>query len=374
LSAGTLVGTRGTEMKKPTKRKVSPSRQKSRPDTPEAAVVPKAQKPRSSRAITLKDVAEVVGVSMQTVSYALNGTGSVSEELRAKIREVTRQMSYRPNRSAKAMRTGRSNTIGLVVNNMSNPFFAELAQAIERAAASARYAVLLIDARGEEVESPETLDRIEALTSHPVDGVVSTANFKSVRNLDLPVVFISGDPIRSRDRSGSDNLAGVLVEHLIELGHTRFGLVTSPRPGGVPVRRQTTLEVLERHKLAVAWEYVTPASERVDENVFPYLARRNVTAIVCSNDVVAISVLGALRHLKIRVPDDVSVVGYDGIAWSAIVTPSLTTVRSPFAEIGRAAIHLLSDRLKDPNRRARTVLSPAVFMPGESTGPPPRTR
>src|SRR5690606_18664485 len=101
-----------------------------------------------------------------TVSSALNARGSVSEELREQIREAARQLGYRPNRSARAMRTGQSNTIGLIVYDMGMPFFAELAQALERALASAGYAVLLVDVQGQEVPSLDTLERIEALPSY----------------------------------------------------------------------------------------------------------------------------------------------------------------------------------------------------------------
>lgn len=345
------------------------------------STTPRARRPRAlpidakvSGAVTLKHIAGVVGVSMQTVSSALNARGSVSEELREQIREAARQLGYRPNRSARTMRTGQSNTIGLIVYDMSMPFFAELAQALERALASAGYAVLLIDVQGQEVPSVETLERIEALPSFPVDGVISTIRYKAVANLDLPVVFTGGrEP--ARDSAGIDDALGqrLLVEHLLKLGHRNFGLVTCPTPGGVPVRRHAAIETLQGRG-TIAWEYRTPVSENVDDDFLQLIKRRNVTAIICMNDVVAISVQAALRRSGISVPGDVSVVGHDGIAWAGIVTPALTTVRMPFGEIAKAATQLLIERLKQPNKRARSIRFPATFVEGESSGPVPVRR
>jgi LacI family transcriptional regulator len=357
-------------MKKPSKQSIS----KKVPVASSAAsdVTQKAVSRARSRSVGLKDIAAVVGVSMQTVSYALNGTGSVSEELRGRVREIARKMGYRPNRSAKAMRTGRSNTIGLVITDMSNPFYAELAQEVERAAASARFAVLLIDAQGDQVASPETIERIETLPSHPVDGVISTVMFKSIMSLNVPVVIFGG-PVPRHDSVGMDDTTDqiVLIEHLLALGHRRFALVNSPRPGGVGPRREVSLDRISQDA-AVLWEYTTPPDERADDDVLPYLERREATAIVCSNDTVAISVQSQLRKLGISVPDEVSVVGYDGIAWGAIATPGITTMRMPFPSIGQAAVQLLNDRLQTPSRRAKSIRFHATLVERESTAPPPK--
>jgi LacI family transcriptional regulator len=299
----------------------------------------------------------------------MNNNGSVSEEVRARIRAIGDRMGYRPNRSAKAMRTGRSQTLGLVISDLGNPFYAEFARSVERAAAAQRYAVLLVDAQAStagKAAAGETAERIAELMSHPVDGVISTVRYPSVLRLDVPVVFL-GNPVRGRDSVTSDDVRGgkALAEHLLALGHRRFGLVTSPLPGGIPIRRGALIERL-RGEARIVWEYQTPPTENVAPEVAMLLQRRDVTVIVCSNDIVAISVQRALRDLGIGVPDDVSVVGYDDIPWAAIVTPALTTMKLPIAEMGRATVRFILDRLQDPGRRSRRLSLPVTLVERES--------
>lgn len=331
---------------------------------------PRVRRTDGTPAPRLKDIAKIAGVSLQTVSYVMNNNGSVSEEVRARVRQIGKRMGYRPNRSAKAMRTGRSQTLGLVISDMSNPFYAEFARAVERAAAAEGYAVLLVDAQAPAAETAEIAERIAGLKSHPVDGVISAVRYPSVLTLDVPVVLL-GVPVRGRDSVSSDDVRGgkALAEHLLSLGHRRFGLVTSPLPGGIPIRRDALMERL-RGEAEIVWEYETPASEMVAPDIAGFLLRRDVSIIVCSNDIVAISVQRALRDLGIVVPDDVSVVGYDDIPWAAIVTPALTTMRLPLADMGSAAVRFVVDRLHGPRRRARRVNLPVTLVVRESVAKP----
>lgn len=325
----------------------------------------------------LKDIAKVAGVSLQTVSYVMNNTGSVSEEVRSRVREISERMGYRPNRSAKAMRTGRSQILGLVVSDLSNPFYSEFARAVERAAAVARYAVLLVDAQAPAAETTESASiaaRIAELQSHPVDGVISTVRFPSVLKLDLPVVLL-GLPAPGRDSVTSDDERGgeALAQHLLSLGHRRFGLVTSPLPGGIPIRRDALLRRL-RGEAQIIWEYKTPPTERVATDVTELLLRRDVSVIVCSNDIAAISVQRTLRDLGISVPEDVSVAGYDDIPWASIVTPALTTMRLPLADMGRVAVQYVLERLEGRHRHPRRLSLPVTLVERESVAKPDESR
>lgn len=338
-----------------------------------AGARPRARSGESPPATRLKDIAKVAGVSLQTVSYVMNNNGSVSEEVRARVREIAARMGYRPNRSAKAMRTGRSQTLGLVVSDLSNPFYAEFARAVERAAAVVRYAVLLVDAQAPAAETAESAGmaaRIAELQSHPVDGVISTVRYPSVLKLDVPVVLL-GVPVRGRDSVTSDDERGgeALAEYLLTLGHRRFGLVTSPLPGGIPIRRDSLIRRL-RGEAEIIWEYETPPTERVAPDFAEFLRRRDVSVIVCSNDIVAISVQRVLRDLGISVPHDVSVVGYDDIAWAGIVTPALTSMRLPLADMGRVAVQFVLERLEEPQRRSRRLSLPVTLIERESVAKP----
>jgi LacI family transcriptional regulator len=326
---------------------------------------PKGRDKRASSATTLKDVATVAGVSFQTVSYVMNGKGSVSDEVRERVRKIADRMAYRPNRSAQSMRTGRSRTIGLIVSDMANPFHAEFAHAVEKAAATARYAVLLVDVQAPSARAANIAERVAELQTHPLDGVISSVHHPSVIKLDLPVVLLGASG--SRDSVTADDVAGgvAVAEYVLQKGHRRVGLVTSPLLGGIPARREALLATLQG-KAEVLWEYTTPISERVGPDAAELFRRRDVSVVVCSNDMAAISVQRALHDLGVKVPQEMSVVGYDDIAWAAIVTPALTTVRLPLSELAVAAIGLIEERLESPRRRSRHLKVPIQLIERES--------
>jgi LacI family transcriptional regulator len=328
------------------------NRQRNNRNRSSADRVARAPTRRELNAVTLWDIAKAAGVSAQTVSCVVNNSGSISEVVRERIRRFIDELGYMPNKSAKTMRTGRSQTLGLVIADIRHPFFPELAHAVQRAAREAGYALLLVTTDG----SPEEVaERVATLKSHAVEGIVSTENIAPVQRLGLPTVIV-GDPARGMDSITSDDVAGgtMLAEYLLAHGHRRFGLVTSPRRGCVPTRRAAFVKRIEG-EADVVWEMYTPPSEILTEGIASTLGRRDVSAIVCSHDLIAIDVLRALRQHGLRVPDDVSVVGFDDIPWASIVTPALTTVRQPFSGLGQGAIDLLVDRIANPERRSRRI-------------------
>ncbi len=317
----------------------------------------------SSLPATLRDIATIAGVSVQTVSLVINNSGSISQTVRDRVQDVARRLGYIPNKSAKAMRTGRSQTLGLIIDDLGHPYWAEYAQEVERAAAAQHYAVLLIDAHDESAEP-----RIDALRTHPVDGVITAVYTPAVKRLDLPIVVISS-AARDRDSVTSNNLAGgwMVIDHLLARGHSRFALVTSPRTVGVPDRRKGFVERLAHSK--VLWELETPIEETIPAEFASLVARKRPTAIVCWNDTIAVGVLRALHDLKIDVPDEISVIGYDDISWAKVVTPALTTVRQPFDVAAQRAMELLTKRMADPGRDTQHVEIDVVLVERESTGP-----
>ena len=315
---------------------------------------------RRSGATTLRDVAVAVGVSLQTVSRALNNYGSISEELRDRIRLVADQMGYVTNRTARAMRTGRSQVIGFVVTDMRSPFFPELAHAVERAAATAGYVVLLVDAEG------STRDTVEVLKSQQVDGVIFTENSPTLELLDRPVVVLS-DSTRGRDTVSSNDVqgGGLLAEYLLSRGHERIGMITSPLSTCVPVRRGAFMNYPGCSE-TICWEQYTGPDEIISDEILARLKQLDVTALVCSHDVIAIRTLRALWELGIRCPQQMSVVGFDDIPWAALSTPSLTTIRQPFEAMGSEAVRLLIDRINHPTRRMRHVKLDVALVERES--------
>jgi LacI family transcriptional regulator len=315
--------------------------------------VPRQATPR--RPATLKDVAREAGVSIAAVSYSLNGGGTIGEEVRARVREVAERIGYRPNRSAQAVRTGRTMSVGLIVPDLNNPYYPALAQAVERAARHAGYTVVLIDTSGSEAGE---LAAIHHLENHGVAGAVwcqtSTGQAGSADDYQVPIVVV-GSPGVAFDNVTADDAEGghLAARHLLQLGHRRIGILAGASiPEGLDERYGAFIDELNG-QAEIPWDGKTPYSIDLDERMVEHLARREVTAVLCGNDLIAIGVLRAARQLGIAVPGELSVVGFDDIPWASIVSPALTTVNQPVGEMAAVAMTLLLDRIADPNRTVR---------------------
>src|SRR4051812_14352559 len=239
---------------------------------------PKHRSPAPRSTVTMRDIAEAANVSVQTVSCVMNNKGSISDAIRARVRKIADERGYRPNLTAKAMRTGRTQTIGLVIADIRVPFFPELAYWVQRAALSRGYSVVIVDTDG---TAEQTAERILTLKAMAVDGVITTETLPAVFDLGLPTVVIGG-PVRGLDSVTSDDAGGgaMIAAHLLALGHRRIGLVTSPRPSCIPERRAALIAGLEG-KAEVVWEVTTPASETISNEIRRMFNKINVTAVVC---------------------------------------------------------------------------------------------
>jgi len=307
------------------------------------------------KAATLKDVAREAGVSIAAVSYSLNGGGTIGEEVRTRVREVAERIGYRPNRSAQAVRTGRTMSIGLIVPDLNNPYYPALAQAVERAARQAGYTVVLIDSSGSEADEIEAMRHLE---NHGVAGAIwcqtSTELARAADDYQVPIAVIGSPGVAFDNVTADDEQGGRLAaRHLLALGHSRFGVLTGASvPEGKDDRRAAFLDEL-KGRAEIRWEMKTPYSIDFDQRMVEKLAGRDVTAVLCGNDLIAISVLRAARELRITVPRDLSVVGFDDIPWASIVTPALTTINQPVGEMAAVALTLLLDRIAEPTRPVR---------------------
>ena len=324
------------------------------------------------KAATLKDVAREAGVSIAAVSYSLNGGGTIGEEVRARVREVAERIGYRPNRSAQAIRTGRTTTLGLIVPDLTNPYYPALAQAVERAARQAGYTVILIDTSGSDEEEIEAIRHLE---NHGVAGAVwcqiSAQPEGEAGDYQIPIVVI-GSPGRNFDNVMTDDSLGgkLAARHLIELGHKRIGILGGAAvPVGKDERRSAFASEL-RKRAEIIWDLTTPYSIDLDRAVIAHLKRRDVTAVLCGNDLIAIGVLRAARELGITLPGDLSVVGFDDIPWASIVTPALTTINQPVGEMAAVALTLLRDRIAEPGRAVRHFKVGVKLVTRDSATPP----
>lgn len=325
---------------------------------------------------TLRDLAAAVGVSVTTVSNVLNGRPNVGSDIRERVLRAAKKLGYRPNLAAQAMRTGRTRAIGLVLPDLTNPFFPELAQAVENTARSAGLLVCLIDSQG---KTEGEADGFSLLMQHAVDGVIwcplgPTAP-ATLKNFSKPVVLIDR-PRQGYDVVQSDYAMGgrLLAEYALRMGHTSVGLLSGPeRIESARQRRDGFLGARPR-ELKVAWEVGVGFDGLLTrEAVAALTRRRSATLIICGNDLIAISAIRCLSEHGIRVPEDVSITGFDNIRWTELVTPRLTTIAQPIAAIGAKAVELMRERMSgEPLVSRRTIFDVALIERDSVRRLPPR--
>ncbi len=330
---------------------------------------------------TSRDIAREAGVSQSTVSRAMRGDARVTVETRHRVAEVADRLGYMPNRSAQSLKSRRSQTVGVVVADLRNPYFLEIVDGIQDELNLAGYRSFLVTDRLDFGRGTELVD----VLGGSVDGVI----FASSRSADeapirlasrgMPVVLINREIERQGfDRVLSDyGMGGILAaRHLHELGHRRIGLITGP--SSLAVFRDR-----EREFRRVLAEFGTPFDERLRrEGLYTHqvgsqwcadLMRRPdpPTAIFCADDVVAFGALDAALQLGLRVSDDLSLMGYDDIEMAAWEMFSLTTIRQPMGDMAREAARLVLQRIgglamdEEPQRRVYA----ASLVRRASTGP-----
>lgn len=297
---------------------------------------------------TIKDVAAKVGVSVATVSNALNGKPNVGSAMRRKVVRAAKDLNYRPHRAAQAMRKGRTRTIGLVLPDLTNPFFPQLAQTVENKARKLGLLVCLIDSQN---TAEGEIDGVTLLAQHGVDGIiwcpVGPRIPPPIRTLDRPVVLIDR-PRPDFAVVQSNNLMGgrLLAKYALRQGHTRVGLLSGPRNVENAQQRRTGFVTACPERIDVAWEVRVGFDGHLPREARDALVRRRgATLIIAGNDLIAINAMRFLIQNNINVPEDVSIAGFDDISWARIVSPSLTTIAQPLPAIGACAVELLQERM-----------------------------
>ena len=331
---------------------------------------------------TIKDIARMAGVSTATVSYVLNGTRPVSPERHQRVTAAIRELQYRPNAVAQSLRRKQTRTIGLIVPDNSNPFFAEVAKGVEDAGYEAGVSVILCN-------SDSSFDRelryMELLHNKRVDGVIfiaTTAKADHVRGLTaagVPLVtFYRQVPDLNVDTLVVDNLGGgyLATRHLIELGHTAIACVapaSSESPSALRVSgfRQAMAEAGLAVDEALIFRGDNRFSGGKDGAEHLLQTGKPMTAIFAGNDVMAIGVMRTLHLQGLSVPGQVSVVGFDGISLGAYVTPALTSIVQPRYEAGQKAFQLLLERMRDGySGQPRAITLETRLEVRDSSAPP----
>lgn len=329
------------------------------------------------------DVARLAGVSRKTVSRVLNDEPYVSDEARRRVLAAAEELGYRLNHAARALASGRTRSLGVVALGTAGYGTASLLVHIEQAVRDAGYALRVINTPDGDPE--DIAGALEALLEQGVDGlIVSEPVVKGEVPLrvDVPVLFVGAPPSFTATRTltvsvGAHELARAATEHLLELGHDTVHHLAGPR------KWYATKDRIEgwRAALAARGAHEPPLLNGDWSAASGYAAGRalasdrSVTAVFAAGDEMAIGLIHALREAGRRVPEDISVVGFDGNPVFAYVSPPLTTVRQPFEAAARAGVGLLVHAVERPEAELpHTDEPPVELVVRGSTAPPPPHR
>lgn len=310
----------------------------------------------------IADVAARAGVSVTTVSHVLSQRRPVSEATRQKVLAAVDELGYHPNGLARSMRTQRTNTIGLVVPDITNPFYPAIARGMRDVLAPAGYLIVVCDTDGDPV-----MERfvVEQMIARRLDGLafggyyLHAADVAPAVNAGVPVVLFG----QRRSQRGIDAVncddfgAGMLAtEHLLSQGHQRIGYVTGPAGQGPPADRVdgylaalAAADIQHDPRLIARTQFSRDGGEAGMLELLDL--PEPPQAVVCTNDIVAIGALAAAQSRGKRVPDDIAIIGYDDIEAASLVSPALTTVLIPAREEGRACGRLLLHRLTESDQQ-----------------------
>ena len=337
------------------------------------------------RKATIVDVAKRAGVSVATVSRVVNANYPVKEETRKKVQDAIGALDYVPNVQARELNTQRSSTIGVVVPGLYNMFFAQVIDGIEDTIRQDDYSLLLNCAQN---DPQQEMRCITALVSRNVSGLVvispNTAHIKESFYQQLvrrtPLVFINAyHYIEGVSYVGNDEALGTqeALRHLQSLGHERILFVRGEKSDSYQIKEDT-------YRVAMRGRGIDPARyivnigngnsvETVDDTadvLMRILPQTDATAVFCCNDLMGVGTLNAAHALGIRVPDDLSVMGFDNIALARYVTPKLTTMDQNMFRLGESAAQLLIDKIETGETKRVTLDN--VLVARESTGMAPK--
>ena len=344
--------------------------------------------------MTIKDVAQKAGVSIATVSRVLNGYAHVRPAVRARVQTVIAELDYRPNRLASSFRTQQSRIVGVLLRQQRTPFSSSLAYAIEEFLFDAGYQVLICstngDAAREEAYIRSMLElKAQGVIIRPSGSTARTGdNVALLQKAGIPVVFADmWYKVAGVSGVVCDNFSGGYqgIRYLLGLGHRRIGVIA-----GEGAQRQTRIDIgnvgSERVR-GIIKASQDLASDVVLQFCSPFKAESNLetgrleaerllaahpelTALFCTTDMLAVGAMQAAHQLGIRVPDQLSILGYDGVLESAITFPALSTMRQPIHEMGTQAARALHEHIENKDAPVQSVVLENSLIIRESTAAP----
>ncbi|MDP9833538.1 LacI family DNA-binding transcriptional regulator [Gleimia europaea] len=317
--------------------------------------------------VTIKAVAKAAGVSVGTVSHVLNHPDRVARDKRLRVERAVKELGYIPSEAGQRLRKGSSQFVGVLVLDIANPFFAQASESIEEALAERGYYPMILSYRG---DAERELAIMRMLASQQVHGLIVTPSDYTVANLEKlavfrgKVVFMDSPPIEEEVPTvSSDDVSGArkAIAYLSRMGHRNLGFINGPNH----IRQARDRREGVRQELRVGNISVTEVNARTfgvksgHEALKDLLKKNpNISAVFCASDQLAIGAIRALREIGRKVPEDISIVGYDDIDIATDLTPALSTIRQPMEQIGRTSVDLL---FEDHEQARHVVYSPTLI-------------
>ena len=337
----------------------------------------------SGRNITIKDVAKLAGCSLGTVSRVVNGSASVTEKTQIRVRKAMERLNYKPNAIARSMRTQKTQAVGFIVNEISNPLFSHIATAAEELLMDRQQLLVLGNTSNNPVRE---LELIRSLDGRQVDGFIIAVSdeknkdvLEALSHLSVPVVLLDRELDQPFDAVLSDHAAGVetAVSYLVELGHSRIALITGgdqTRPGrerlagykkactkfGIPDDRN----LVRTGFMSAQFGYEEACGLLSDEN--------RPTAIIAGGNQIFVGVMRAIKLFRLSVPEEISLVACDETELSELADPAITVISRDLNELGRTAAQLLARRMGEQGDNAATrkiVLPTELIVRGSCSRP-----
>lgn len=340
---------------------------------------------QETMSVKLEDIAKETGFSISTISRVLsNSSYPVSDQIREKVLSVAKAMGYEPNIAARSLRTDRTNTIGIIVDDLLSPFTPPIVRGIQDYLNEHGFLSLIVNS---DWDPDQEQDAIKTLLSRPVDGIIFVEYSHQTTSDVLershkPRVFVHrlfGSPIKNSVVPDDYYGASLATEHLINLGHRRIGYINGPENWHTCRARLSGYQhTLTSHNLDFDASLVQPGDWELESG---YVAAENFlkladrpTAIFAANDQMALGAIYAIQDAGLRVPEDVALVGYDNRNFTKTVRPSITTVSMPVIEMGGVAAELLLKQIAEGRKEEEEIKVKGQLIIRETCGAPKADR
>jgi DNA-binding LacI/PurR family transcriptional regulator len=339
--------------------------------------------PAMKKPVTMRQIAERAGVSIGTVSHVINETAAVRPKLRDRVLEAIRSMGYQPSALAQGLRKNRTNMLGMVIPDITNPFFPAVVRGVEDVAYKRSFRVILCNADNDPSKEASYVRELRSyhiagLLIIPSVGADIAGHLRAYSSASVPVVCIDripegwkGDAVLVANAEG----AYWATRHLIEMGHKRLAAIAGPlKLTNAAERLKGFTRALNEARIEIEPEFIqearfdTASGHQAALRLLGMLPRP--TAIFACNDLMAFGVLEAARELNLRCPEDLSIAGFDSLEFTRFTDPSLTSVYQPGYQLGSTAARLLLQRVDGMSSAPKKVLLPTELKKRNSVGPP----